>query len=72
MAFDSRRRLTEIKCSTLVVAAANDEAIPIHHAKMLHEGIPGSQLVVIDGANHALIWTHADELLRVTDEFLGA
>jgi len=72
MAFDSRRRLAEIKCPTLVVAASNDEAIPMHHAKMLHEGIPGSQLVVIDGANHALIWTHTDELLRVTDEFLGA
>jgi pimeloyl-ACP methyl ester carboxylesterase len=72
MAFDSRRRLAEIKCPTLVVAASNDEAIPMHHAKMLHEGIPGSQLVVIDGANHALIWTHTDEFLRVTDEFLGA
>jgi 3-oxoadipate enol-lactonase len=72
MAFDSRRRLAEIKSPTLVVAASNDEAIPMHHAKMLHEGIPGSQLVVIDGANHALIWTHTDEFLRVTDEFLGA
>jgi len=72
MAFDSRRRLAEINCPTLVVAASRDEAIPMHHAKMLHEGMPGSQLVVIDGANHALIWTHTDELLRVTDEFLGA
>src|SRR5437773_11961636 len=72
MAFDSRRRLAEINCPTLVVAASRDEAIPMHHAKMLHEGIPGSQLVVIDGANHALIWTHTDELLRVMDEFLGA
>jgi pimeloyl-ACP methyl ester carboxylesterase len=37
MAFDRRRRLTEIKCPTLVVAAANDMAVPLHHAKMLHE-----------------------------------
>jgi pimeloyl-ACP methyl ester carboxylesterase len=72
MAFDSRRRLVEIRCPTLVVAAANDQAVPMHHAKMLHDGIPGSQLVIIDGANHALIWTHSDELVRVTDEFLGA
>src|SRR6266487_2669043 len=46
--------------------------VPIHPARMLHDGIPGSQLVIIDGADHTLIWTHPDELLRVTDEFLGA
>jgi 3-oxoadipate enol-lactonase len=71
-AFDSRNRLAEIRCPTLVVAAANDQEIPIHHAKMLHAGIPGSQLVIIDGADHALIYTHPDGLMRATDEFLGA
>jgi pimeloyl-ACP methyl ester carboxylesterase len=54
MAFDSRSRLAEIGCPSLV-AASNS-----------------SQLVIIDGADHALIWTHTDELVRVTDEFLGA
>ncbi len=60
--FDSRRRLAEIACPTLVVAAANDQAVPIHHANMLHNGIPGSRLVLIDAAYHALIWTHPDEV----------
>jgi 3-oxoadipate enol-lactonase len=72
MAFDSRHRLAEIRCPTLVVAASNDQAVPIHHAKMLHDGIAGSQLSIIDGADHALMWTHPDELMRVTDEFLAA
>lgn len=71
MAFDSRRRLGEIKCPTLVIAGSNDQAVPMHHAQTLHDGVAGSQLVVIDGADHALIWTHPDELVRVTDEFLG-
>jgi len=70
MAFDSRRRLAEIKCPTLVIAGSKDQGVPIHHAKMLHAGIPGSRLVVIDGADHALIWTHTDEFMQVTDEFL--
>jgi pimeloyl-ACP methyl ester carboxylesterase len=70
MAFDSRSRLAEIKCPTLIVAGSNDQGVPIHHARMLHEGTPGSRLVIIDGADHALIWTHLEELLRVTDEFL--
>jgi pimeloyl-ACP methyl ester carboxylesterase len=70
MTFDSRKRLAEIRCPTLVIAGSNDQGVPIHHARMLHEGIPGSQLVMIDGADHALIWTHTDEFVRVTDEFL--
>ena len=72
MAFDSRRRLAEIGCPTLIIAASDDQAVPIHHAEMLHHGISDSQLVVIDGADHALIWTHTDEFVRVTDEFLRA
>jgi 3-oxoadipate enol-lactonase len=72
MAFDSRKRLAEIRCPTLVIAGSNDQGVPIHHAKMLHDGIPGSQLVIIDGADHALIWTHTDEFVRVTEEFLGS
>ena len=70
MAFDSRERLREIRCPTLIIAGSNDRGVPIHHARMLHDGIPGSRLVVIDGADHALIWTHTDEFVRVTDEFL--
>jgi pimeloyl-ACP methyl ester carboxylesterase len=72
MAFDSRRRLAEIACPTLVVAASKDRGVPIHHARMLHDGIPGSQLVIIDGADHAVIWTHSNVFLRATEEFLGA
>jgi 3-oxoadipate enol-lactonase len=71
MAFDSRSRLAEIHCPTLVVAAAQDEAVPLHHAKMLHAGIAGSQLVVIEDADHALIWARPDEFAQVMDQFLG-
>ncbi|MFE9202445.1 alpha/beta fold hydrolase [Micromonospora sp. NPDC007230] len=72
MAFDSRRRLGEIACPTLVIAASDDQAVPIHHARMLHAGIAGAELVVIGAAGHALIWTHTEEFERVTDSFLGA
>lgn len=72
VAFDSRQRLSEIKCPTLIIAGSSDEAVPIHHANMLHNGIVGSELVVVDGADHTLIWTRPDELSRVTEEFLKA
>jgi 3-oxoadipate enol-lactonase len=71
MAFDSRPRLGEIRCPTLIVAGSRDEAVPMHHARMLHDGIAGSRLVVIDGADHALIWARPDALTAAVDEFLA-
>lgn len=70
MAFDSRRRLGEIKCPTLVVAGADDDAVPMHHATMLHEGIAGSKLVVIDNADHALVWAKPNEWAQTVISFL--
>jgi 3-oxoadipate enol-lactonase len=71
MVFDSQPRLAEITCPTLIIAAANDEAVPFHHATMLHEGIAGSELVVVENAGHALIWTDPDALVEHTDAFLA-
>src|SRR5262249_46196173 len=71
MSFDSRRPLASITCPTLVVAGANDHAVPIHHARMLHDGIAGSRLVVVEDAGHTLIWTHTDAFVRVVEEFLA-
>lgn len=70
MAFDGRPRLPEIRALTLVISGSNDKAVPIHHANMLHERIPHSQLVIIEGADHALIWTDADKLVSITKAFL--
>ena len=72
MAFDSRGRLGEIACPTLVLAGASDTAVPMHHARQLHEGIAHSRLVVIDGADHALIWADPDRFVREVDAFLEA
>lgn len=70
MAFDSRKRLAAIACPTLVIAGSKDQAVPMHHAEMLHDGITGSQLAIVDGAGHTLIWTHSDEFVRLVEEFL--
>ena len=72
MAFDSRERLKEIKCPTLIVAGSNDNAVPMHHATMLHDGIAGSKLAVIEGADHALMWAHPDQWLRTVSDFLDS
>jgi pimeloyl-ACP methyl ester carboxylesterase len=72
MAFDSRSRLHEIRCPTLIIASSNDNAVPMHHASMLHDGIAGSKLVVIAGADHALMWAHPDQWVEKVSEFLDS
>jgi len=71
MSFDSRSRLAEIRCPTLVVAASNDRAVPLHHARMLVNGIAASRLIVVDNSDHTLIWTHEEELARIVNDFLA-
>jgi 3-oxoadipate enol-lactonase len=70
MHFDSRPWLARIACPTLVLAGSRDIGIPAHHARTLHDGIPGARLAVVEGADHALIWTHTEEFLRIVETFL--
>jgi pimeloyl-ACP methyl ester carboxylesterase len=37
----------------------------------VHDAVPGSELVVIEGAPHGLVFTHADEFNWALLEFLG-
>ena len=69
MAFDSRQRLGEIRCPTLVLAGERDTGVPLHHARMLHQGIDGAQLEIVTGGSHGLIWTHTDQFLGKVDGF---
>jgi pimeloyl-ACP methyl ester carboxylesterase len=70
MAFDSRTRLREIGARTLIIAAGRDRAVPKHHTEQLARTIPDASKVVVEEAGHALIWTHPDELVRLTEDFL--
>ncbi len=70
MAFDSRTRLGGIRCPTLVLAGGVDTAVPMHHAKQLHDGIPGSRLVVLENGDHALIWAMPEAFVDAVASFL--
>jgi len=70
--FDSRPWLQQLACPTLVVAGAEDTAVPMAHAHMLAQNIPGAQLRVIDGAGHTLIWTHTAIFVQIVEPFLAS
>jgi 3-oxoadipate enol-lactonase len=62
LTFDSRPWLKDISVPTLVIAGADDTAVPAHHFHTLVSGIPGAQGAIVQGAGHTLPWTHTKEL----------
>ena len=71
-AFDSRPWLHEIAAPTLVLTGAEDTAVPLAHARMLAQGIPGARLRVVEGAGHTLLWTHTDSFIQAVEAFLAS
>jgi non-heme chloroperoxidase len=62
---DFRADLPKIDIPVLVVHGSADRILPIRACgPRTHELIPRSEYVVIDGADHGLCWTHADEVNR--------
>ena len=62
--------LAAIQAPTLVVAADRD-LMTIEHTVELHRAIKGSQLCVIPGANHGLVFDRADEVCSIVLRFLS-
>ena len=65
-------RLGEISAPTLVMAGREDFVFPPECQQELAAGIPGSQLVIIDGAGHNPQDEQTAEVIRVLRTFLAA
>ena len=69
--FDMTARLDEVVQPALVVAGSRDRMAPTAGAAALHEGLPRSELVLIEGAGHMLIFERTDEVMRAIQGFLS-
>jgi 3-oxoadipate enol-lactonase len=65
LGFDSRPWLKDIAAQTLVIGGSGDRAVPRHHFDMLVSSIRRARGREIEGAGHALIWTHTDQLASI-------
>lgn len=70
-AFDSLARLGQIKASTMVITGSADPIVPAANAELLHHGIPGSKVHVIEGAGHLFFWEAPEESAEVPGDFLA-
>jgi pimeloyl-ACP methyl ester carboxylesterase len=70
---DFRPDLAKIDVPTLVLHGDADRILPIAATggPRLAAAIPGSRLVVVEGAPHGLLWTHADEVNRALLDLVG-
>jgi 3-oxoadipate enol-lactonase len=49
---DHRARLTAVTVPTVVVVGSEDSFTPVPDAQLIVDGVPGAELVVVDGAAH--------------------
>jgi 3-oxoadipate enol-lactonase len=68
---DLRPVLSKITAPTLVVAAADDPAIPPRYAEQIADAVPGSRLVVLDHAAHLASVEQAGALDRLLLDWFG-
>jgi pimeloyl-ACP methyl ester carboxylesterase len=66
----SAEDLAAIQAPTLVIAADRD-IMTIEHTVQLHKAITGSQLCIVPGANHNLVFDRAEEVCAAVSRFLG-
>jgi pimeloyl-ACP methyl ester carboxylesterase len=63
-------RLGDVRVPTLVVTGTDDLIVPPANSRIIHERIPGSQLVVIPGTGHGLMYQCPGRFCdRVTEFF---
>lgn len=52
--FDYRAQLAHITAKTLVVVGDKDWICPLPNSQQIADGIPGADLLVVEGANHSV------------------
>lgn len=62
--------LPTVAVATLIVAGELDMFTPLAVAERMHEEIPGSELVVVEGARHGAVIEKPDEVNRAVRDFL--
>lgn len=70
LSHDARPRLARIACPTLITVGSHDRTTLPLSSRILHEGIAGSELVLIDGAGHCTMYEAPEEFASVSLGFL--
>jgi len=67
---DSRAHLAKIRCPTLVVAARDDQLMPVEILREMAEGISGARLAIVEDSGHMASMERPREVTRLLREWL--
>jgi 3-oxoadipate enol-lactonase len=70
--FDATARLSQITAPVLIMHGTSDHVTPVAMARQMHDLIPGSRLVLIDGGHLAPLLTRHERLVAEVSAFLTA
>jgi pimeloyl-ACP methyl ester carboxylesterase len=69
---DFRVDLARVPVPTLILHGDSDRIVPaVVSGIRTHQAVKGSDLVLVEGAPHGMLWTHATEVNRALVTFLG-
>ena len=68
---DIEERLGDIRARTMIIWGRDDRIIPAAYAEIFHGKIPGSKLVVMEGAGHLPFAEKPEEFGEIVMGFLG-
>lgn len=68
---DASGELAKIAARTLIVWGEHDTLLPPQRGQMLHQALPGSELVVIPRAGHNPMWDEPEAFNRLVLRFLS-
>ena len=68
--FDARPWAHEVRIETLAVIGGSDKLVPENVARELTDLLPNVRIKKINGATHAIPWSHAEELSEEISNFL--
>jgi pimeloyl-ACP methyl ester carboxylesterase len=65
------RALANIECPVLLIQGKEDAIIPLRAAKTLQRQIPGSRMVILEGAGHFAMQDQPERFAEVVIAFLA-
>ena len=69
---DSRPHLKDIRCPTTVIAARDDQLMPVAVLKELADGIPGARLEIVEDCGHMASLEQPEEVLALVRDWVEA
>jgi pimeloyl-ACP methyl ester carboxylesterase len=70
-AFDARGWLGSVRVPTLVMCGTADPLVPLARGRAVHEAIPGSEFLALEGVGHSPVTERPTEVAEAVQRFLA-